>query len=127
MRAELRLLIIEDTAAEAELAVWQLQAAGLRLSWKRVEREGELLEALRTWRPDLVLSDFTLPEFDGLAALRIAVAEAADIPFIFLSGTLGEERAIEALKCGAVDYVLKTNMARLAPAVRRALDEADSR
>src|SRR4030095_1526470 len=71
--------------------------------------------------------DFSLPEFDGLAGLEIATAEAQDVPFIFLSGTIGEERAIEALRRGAVDYVLKTNPARLAPAVARALREVSER
>ncbi len=79
------------------------------------------------FRPHLILSDFTLPDFDGLAALEIACEEAPDIPFIFLSGTIGEERAIEALRRGAVDYVLKTNPARLVPAVRRALREVEER
>jgi diguanylate cyclase (GGDEF)-like protein len=127
VRAELRLLIVEDVATEAEMAMWQLEADGLVFTWRRVERESEFREALTQWRPDVVLSDFTLPQFDGLSALTIAAATSPDIPFIFVSGTLGEERAIQALKCGAVDYVLKTNLARLAPAVRRALEEADSR
>ncbi|MGH8170157.1 MAG: putative bifunctional diguanylate cyclase/phosphodiesterase, partial [Steroidobacteraceae bacterium] len=83
--------------------------------------------ALRELRPDIVLSDFSLPRFDGMSALAISVAEAPETPFIFVSGTIGEERAIEALKHGAVDYVLKSNLARLAPAVKRALAEAASR
>src|SRR6202042_2954848 len=77
--------------------------------------------------PDLILSDFSLPGFDGMAALAIARVEAAGIPFIFLSGTIGEERAIEALKCGAIDYVLKSNPMRLVPAIKRALAEAELR
>jgi len=124
---ELRLLILEDTAPEAELAVRQLKAAGMACVWQRVEREAEFRKALKEWQPDVILSDFTLPQFDGLTALSIAAAAAPEIPFIFLSGTIGEERAIEALKSGAVDYVLKTNLARLVPAVQRALEDVASR
>ncbi|HEV7138164.1 MAG TPA: EAL domain-containing protein, partial [Steroidobacteraceae bacterium] len=82
--------------------------------------------ALRELRPDIVLSDFSLPQFDGMSALAIAGAEVPETPFIFVSGTIGEERAIEALRHGAVDYVLKSNLARLAPVVKRALAEAVS-
>lgn len=127
MQRELRLLILEDQATEAELAVRQLQSAGITCKWRRVEREPEFRRALIDWHPDLILSDFTLPQFDGLTALSVAVSTAPDVPFIFLSGTIGEERAIEALKRGAVDYVLKTNLARLPPAVRRAMEDVESR
>jgi diguanylate cyclase (GGDEF)-like protein len=121
MEQELRLLIVEDVAAEAELAVRQLKGVGLRCDWHRVETEQAFREGLRDLRPDLILSDFALPSYDGSAALDLAVREAPETPFIFVSGTLGEERAIEALKRGAVDYVLKSNLARLGPAVKRAL------
>jgi diguanylate cyclase (GGDEF)-like protein len=127
MEQELRLLILEDVAAEAELVVRTLEAAGLNCDWRRVESETGFRVELRRHRPDVVLSDFTLPRFDGMSALAIVAAEAPETPFIFVSGTIGEERAIEALKQGAVDYVLKTNLARLAPAVTRALAEAASR
>src|ERR1700722_208280 len=127
MEQDLRLLIVEDVAAEAELAVHQLQRAGMKCTWTRVETEDALRTALRELRPHLVISDFSLPGYDGSAALSLVRREAPEIPFIFMSGTIGEERAIEALKAGAVDYVLKTNLARLAPAVKRALDEAASR
>ena len=127
MQPELRLLIVEDAAEEVELAVWRLKAGGITCVHRRVEREAEFRDALHNWHPDLVLSDFTLPQFDGMSALAIAAAEAPDVPFIFLSGTIGEERAIEALRRGAMDYVLKSNPARLVPAVLRALEEAESR
>jgi diguanylate cyclase (GGDEF)-like protein len=127
MEQELRLLVLEDVAAEAELTVRALETAGLNCDWRRVENETGFRVELRRLRPDIVLSDFGLPVFDGMSALAIAAAEAPDTPFIFVSGTIGEERAIEALKHGAVDYVLKTNLARLAPAVKRALAEAASR
>src|SRR6185312_6471366 len=92
-------------------------------TWTRVETEDAFREALHELRPDLILSDFSIPGYDGSAALDLTRREAPEIPFIFVSGTIGEERAIEALKSGAVDYVLKSNLERLAPAVRRALKD----
>jgi diguanylate cyclase (GGDEF)-like protein len=127
VRAELRILIVEDVPAEAEIAAYHVKSAGIGCTWRRVERESDFREALLGWRPDMVISDFTLPEFDGMEALAIAVSIAPDTPFLFLSGTIGEERAIKALKCGAVDYVLKSNPARIGPAVQRALQEAEQR
>jgi diguanylate cyclase (GGDEF)-like protein len=126
-RKGLRLLIVEDVAAEAELAVRHLASGGISCVPRTVADERQFRAALRQFRPHVILSDFTLPAFDGLAALDIAREEAPDVPFIFLSGTIGEERAIEALRRGAVDYVLKTNPARLVPAVRRALREVEER
>jgi diguanylate cyclase (GGDEF)-like protein/PAS domain S-box-containing protein len=112
---------------EAEIAVRQLETGGFSCNWKRVDTEAVLRRTLVDLKPDLILSDFTLPGFDGLTALEISREIAPDTPFIFLSGTIGEERAIDALQRGAYDYVLKTNMARLVPAVRRALDDASNR
>ncbi len=126
-RKGLRLLIVEDVTAEAELAVRHLATGGISCVPRTVADEGQFRTALKQFRPHVILSDFTLPAFDGLAALDIAREEAPDVPFIFLSGTIGEERAIEALRRGAVDYVLKTNPARLVPAVRRALREVEER
>jgi diguanylate cyclase (GGDEF)-like protein len=123
----LRLLLVEDVAAEAELAVRHLASGGIACIARTVTDERQFRAALQRFRPHLILSDFTLPAFDGLAALEIAREAAPDIPFIFLSGTIGEERAIEALQRGAVDYVLKNNPARLVPAVRRALREVAER
>ncbi len=126
-RRGLRVLIVEDVAAEAELAVRHLSSGGISCVSRTVVDEQQFRAALELFRPHVILSDFTLPAFDGLAALDIARETAPDVPFIFLSGTLGEERAIEALRRGAVDYVLKTNPARLVPAVRRALREVEER
>jgi diguanylate cyclase (GGDEF)-like protein len=124
---ELRLLLVEDSESDAELAIWRLKAAGFVCSHRCVVNENEMRNALRDGLPDLILSDFSLPGFVGMAALAIARVEAPGIPFIFLSGTIGEERAIEALKCGAIDYVLKSNPMRLVPAVKRALADAELR
>src|SRR5580700_3928253 len=117
----LRVLLIEDSQSDAELAMWRLKQAGYECTFRCVVNEIEMRAALRAELPDLILSDFSLPGFDGMTALAVARAAAPGVPFIFLSGTIGEERAIEALKCGAIDYVLKSNPARLVPAIRRAL------
>src|SRR5579859_5909586 len=123
----LRVLIIEDVSNDSDLAIHQLARGGIRCVHVRADTESNFRTALSRFRPHVILSDFSLPAFDGLAALKIANTEAPDVPFIFLSGTLGEERAIEALRRGAVDYVLKSNPARLVPAVRRALREVSER
>lgn len=122
-----RLLLVEDVETDAELAVRRLRQDGVQCTYKRVETESAFAEALRAKDHDIILSDFSLPQFDGMSALALARRESADVPFIFVSGTIGEERAIEALRCGAVDYVLKSNLKRLAPAVTRALREAEQR
>jgi diguanylate cyclase (GGDEF)-like protein len=124
---ELRLLLIEDSAPDAELAIRRLSAAGFTCRCRRAVNEIEMRNALRAALPDLILADFSLPAFDGMSALAIALAEAPNVPVIFLSGTIGEERAVEALKSGATDYVLKSSPARLGPAVKRALAEAKLR
>src|SRR6266849_4713580 len=123
----LRVLLVEDSKSDAELAIWRLKQAGYVCTFRCVVNEIEMRAALSAELPDLILSDFSLPGFDGMSALAVARAEAPGVPFIFLSGTIGEERAIEALKCGAIDYVLKSNPKRLVPAVERALQEAELR
>ena len=123
----IQVLVVEDMEFEVELASRQLQVSGIPHVMRRVDTEDAMRAALRDFNPRIILSDFSLPQFDGLRALEIAHECAPRIPFLFLSGTIGEERAIEALHRGAVDYVLKTNLARLGPAVRRALGEAETR
>jgi len=123
----IRILLVEDVEADAERALHHLRRAGLDCIWRRVETEAELIAALAQFEPAVILSDFSLPQFDGMSALNVSRLHAPDIPFIFFSGTIGEEHAIEALHAGAVDYVLKENLARLAPALRRALRDAAAR
>ena len=123
----IRLLLIEDVAADAERALYQFRRAGIAFEARRVETGEALREALGQFRPDAVLSDFTLPQFDGMSALRICREQAPEIPFVFLSGTIGEERAVAALQAGASDYVLKENLTRLVPAVQRAIVDAGVR
>ena len=123
----LRILMLEDVPADAELSLRELKRAGLAYTAHRVETEVDFRAALAQFYPDIILSDFALPTFDGLTALKIARVERPDTPFVFVSGTLGEESAIEALKLGATDYILKNNLTRLGPATRRALQEAHER
>jgi PAS domain S-box-containing protein len=123
----LRFVLLEDDPNDAELIELTLAKDGLDVEWLHVVTEADFRAALASAPPDLVLADYTLPGFDGLAALQIALAERADTPFIFVSGSLGEERAIEALKSGATDYVLKDRLQRLPAVVRRALTEAHER
>jgi diguanylate cyclase (GGDEF)-like protein/PAS domain S-box-containing protein len=125
--APVRVLRVEDVATEAEIELRELRRAGMRVAHRLVETEEAFREALRDFAPQVILSDFSMPRFDGMAALAIARERAPDIPFIFVSGTIGEEYAIRALKNGATDYVLKTNLVRLPPAVERALAEANER
>ncbi|MBI2949304.1 MAG: response regulator [Verrucomicrobia bacterium] len=127
MKKEIRILLLEDDLADAELNKHALREGGLNFNIARVETRLEYVEQLERGKPDLILSDNTLPAFDGFAALALAKEKTPDIPFIFVSGTLGEEMAIESLKRGATDYVLKTRLSRLVPAVHRALRESDER
>jgi diguanylate cyclase (GGDEF)-like protein/PAS domain S-box-containing protein len=125
---ELRVLMLEDVPAEAELCQRELQRAGLKFKALRVDTRAAFEQGLKEFEPDLILSDFSMPTaFDGLSALGLAREASADIPFIFVSGTIGEDRAVEAMKRGATDYVLKDRLARLPPVVARALKEARER
>lgn len=119
----LKILLLEDDANDAELIRIELKRHGLRAQWQHAATEAEFRAALAS-APDLVLADYKLPGFDGLAALKIALEQCPDTPFIFVSGALGEERAIEVLKSGATDYVLKDRLQRLPAVVERALEEA---
>jgi PAS domain S-box-containing protein len=121
----LRILSLEDDPNDAELIQERLQSEGIACELSRVDTQEAFLGALEQGGVDrgidLILADYTLPSFDGLSALKLAKQVRPGVPFIFVSGTLGEEVAIEALKVGAADYVLKTRLSRLAPAVVRAL------
>lgn len=123
----LRILMLEDVEIDAELAERVLRKGGIDFTSKRVEGERDFLESLGEFRPDLVLADYRLPSFDGLKALAITRDKRPETPFIFVTGTMGEDIAIETLKKGATDYVLKTQLSRLCSAVRRALEEAEER
>ena len=119
----LRILSIEDDPKDAELIHDLLETEGIVCEITRVDTEAALLASVEQGGIDLILADYSLPSFDGISALKFAMKTCPDVPFIFVSGTLGEEVAIEALKIGATDYVLKTRLSRLVPAVRRARRE----
>jgi len=123
MDKKLHILMLEDAHADAELMERALQKDGIIFVSKRVETEEAYLEELKASTPDLIPSDYNLPTYDGMSALEAAQTFCPETPFIFISGAIGEETAIDALKKGATDYVLKDRLLRLAPAVRRALDE----
>jgi PAS domain S-box-containing protein/putative nucleotidyltransferase with HDIG domain len=123
----LRILHLEDNPADAELVQRTLTAAGLACDMLRVETREQFEAALNQGGFDLILADKTLPQYDGLSALALAREKRPAVPFIFVSGTLGEEVAIESLKNGATDYVLKQRLSRLVPVTRRAMREAAER
>ena len=127
MTRQLRILMLEDRPADADLVMRELRKAGIQFAGKPVSTEADFLAQLRDEPPDLILADYSLPAYDGLAALAAARRELPEAPFIFVSGSLGEEAAIEALHCGATDYVFKERLARLGPAVRRAVREIKER
>ena len=126
--AALHIVLLEDNHNDAELIELELARNGVQVEWTHVWAKDTFVQALNGEpAPDLVLADYTLPGFDGLAALRLVMEHSPDVPFIFVSGSLGEERAIEALKSGATDYVLKDRLQRLPAVVTRALTEARER
>src|ERR1700682_6463324 len=127
MTPPLRILYLEDDPKDAELVQETLETEGIICQITRVETQADFIASLEQGGFDLIFADYTLPSFDGLSALKIAQQRWPHVPFIFVSGTLGEEVAIEALKIGATDYVLKTLLSRIVPSVQRALREARER
>lgn len=127
MDKQLRILILEDNDTDAELMKHELRKGNIIFESKCVETREDFKKSLEDFAPDLILADYTLPAFDGRSALRISNEKLPYVPFIFVSGTIGEDFAIESLKSGATDYVLKDRMSRLAPAVNRALREAEEK
>jgi DNA-binding NtrC family response regulator len=127
MDAIVRILHLENDPLDAELVQARLEEAGLVCRVTRVQTREDFEAALRQNEYEIVLADYRLPMYDGLSALRQVLEVCPDLPFIFLSGTIGEDAAIEALTKGATDYVLKQNLIRLGSAVRRALEDARNR
>ncbi len=126
MATPLNLLVVEDSPDDTDLLVRQLRRAGFDPHWKRVELEADFLAEIRKL-PDIILSDYSMPRFNGLRAAQLLRQSGLNIPLILVSGTLGEEAAVEAMKEGAADYVLKDRMARLGNAVQRVLEEKQLR
>jgi two-component system response regulator len=119
----IKILMLEDVDFDAVLTERELKRAKFNFILKRVEEELEFRTELKEFTPDLILADHSLPHFDGVSALQIVKIEYPDIPYIFVSGKIGEEFAVELLKDGATDYVLKTNLPKIGHAVQRALEE----
>src|SRR5207248_9175790 len=123
----LRILHLEDNPTDAELLRSMLERQRIDCAIKRVETQAAFEAALEREQFDLIISDFTLPSFDGLSALAIAGQKRPELPFVFVSGTIGEEAAVESLKRGATDYVFKDRLSRLAASVKRAVEQAQAR
>lgn len=127
MGIPLRVLIVEDSEDDTLLLVRELQHAGYDVTFERVETAKDMADALDNRQWDIVLADYTMPHFSGTDALRLLREKGFDIPFIFVSGTIGEDTAVLAMKSGANDYILKGNLKRLIPAIERELREAEVR
>jgi len=123
MKRTLRILHLEDDLRDAELIEEMLVSEGMACDIVRVDTQADFMNALEQSCFELIFADYSLPAFDGISALNIAKEKAPDIPFIFITGKMGEDRAIETLKHGATDYILKDNLSRLVPSVNRALRE----
>ena len=127
MNNEIKVLLLEDSKYDEELIRHALRQENVLFHLKRVDTEPAFVKEITESPPDLILSDFSLPAFDGMSALALAREKCPEVPFIFVTGTLGEEVAIETLKKGATDYVLKHRLSRLVPSMHRALREARER
>lgn len=123
----MRILIFEDQPLDAELIEYELERAGLTCETRRVETREEFGRSLEDFRPDLILSDYAVPRFDGMAALALSRQLVPTVPFIIVTGSVNEETAVRCMHAGASDYLIKNNLARLGPAVRSALERERSR
>lgn len=126
MKQPLRVLIVEDNPLDAELVLRELRRAGFEPEWECVDTEAAFAERLSS-KYDIILSDFEMPGFNGLRALEILLASGLDVPLILISGTIGEEAAVAAIRQGAADYLLKDRIARLGAAIRRAIQNVQDR
>lgn len=127
MKTQIRILMVEDVEADFDLVNWTLHNGGLAFRSSRVESEEGFLRELRHHPPDVILSDHGLPVFDGFQALDLARELCPEVPFIFVTGTMGDDVAVDSLRRGATDYVLKHQLSKLAPSILGALRTADER
>src|SRR5215211_828976 len=123
----LRILLLEDVAMDAELIEYQLGRAGIAFTPRCVDNRDDFVEALSEFCPDLILSDYALPGFDGMSALRLARELAPSTPFIIVTGSINEEIAVDCMRAGAADYLLKNNLARIGPAIEAAIERERAR
>ena len=120
---QLRILLLEDLPTDAELVVDELQLSGLKFIYKLVDNEKAFLQHLADFQPHIVLSDYSLPTFNGMEALRIVRQRYAQIPVIMVTASINEETAVACMRAGAADYILKDKMKRLGMAVRTVLEK----
>jgi len=122
-KKKLRILTVEDVPSDAELLEFQLRKGGMEFVSERVETKEAFLKMLREFKPDLVLSDYSLPHFDGMTALRLTQELAPTIPFILVTGSMNEKTAVECMKAGAADYIIKDHIIRIVPAIKAAFEK----
>ena len=122
MSIPLQVLILEDSETDAELVLYELRRSGYKPAWLRVDNEADYLDSLSPTL-DVILADYSMPDFDALRALHILKSRNMDIPFIIVTGAVGEEVVAECMRQGATDYLLKDRLGRLGSAVERALQE----
>jgi len=123
----LRILFIEDLPSDTELAERELRKGGISFTSMRVETKKGFLRALKDFRPDLIISDYAMPEFDGMQALKLSLKHDADIPFILFTGSMNEETAVACMKAGAMDYIIKEHLRRLPMVIAGALEQKKAR
>jgi PAS domain S-box-containing protein/putative nucleotidyltransferase with HDIG domain len=121
-KKKLRILIVEDVPSDAELLEFQLRKGGMEFISECVETKEAFLKMLREFKPDLVLSDYSLPHFDGMTALRLTQELAPKIPFILVTGSMNEKTAVECMKAGAADYIIKDHIIRIVPSIKAAFE-----
>src|SRR5690349_10027958 len=127
MKPLLNILIVEDSSDDAELMLREIQRGGYQVHFERVETKSDMQAALARVHWDVILSDYSMPHFSAMAALETLKESGQDIPFIVVSGTIGEETAVTALKAGANDFLVKGKLARLIPALEREVRDAQIR
>ena len=121
MKRKLQILVLEDIPTDAALMEQELKNSNLAFDSKRVDCKEAFLKVIKSYQPDIILSDYSLPQFDGMGALKIARDNIPNVPFIIVTGAINEETAVECMKAGAADYVLKDRLSRLVPAIEGAL------
>lgn len=126
MKDSIRILFVEDVPADAEMIWNEIKKSGLVFEKKLVDNRTDFIKALKSFDPELIISDYSLPQFDGMNALLLKNETAPDIPFILVTGSINEEIAVELMKAGADDYIIKQNLARLVPAIRSTLKKREA-
>lgn len=125
MKDSIKILFLEDVHADAEMIWMELSRSGIKFSKKLVDNKNDFINALKSFEPELIISDYSLPQFDGMSALFLKNEIAPDIPFILVTGSINEDVAVEIMKAGADDYIIKQNLSRLAGAVNQALKKRE--